>query len=188
MRRRARFGGGGLVCTGEASSVLAETRVGGSSRFLGERFVFEMSAALGGVGGFLLLVKKSVMERCCDICESVSVNKRLTRSFGAPRRLDSPVNAHATAMLVIRAAWAARGAKVQSWPKEALSRAQPNRPDCSELVEWAKLDAASPGSRRPRRRAVQMRRGVAAAIWFFGPPFGTATTHARGGSQTTRSC
>ena len=67
MRRRARFGGGGLVCTGEASSVLAETRVGGSSRFLGERFVFEMSAALGGVGGFLLLVKKSVMERCCDI-------------------------------------------------------------------------------------------------------------------------
>ena len=68
MRRRARFGGGGLVCTGEASSVLAETRVGGSSRFLGERFVFEMSAALGGVGGFLLLVKKSVMERCCDIC------------------------------------------------------------------------------------------------------------------------
>ena len=73
MRRRARFGGGGLVCTGEASSVLAETRVGGSSRFLGERFVFEMSAALGGVGGFLLLVKKSVMERCCDICVTLSL-------------------------------------------------------------------------------------------------------------------
>ncbi len=63
MRRLARFGGG-LVCTGDASSVDAETLVGGSSRFLGERFVFATRAALGGVGGFLLLVKKSVMERC----------------------------------------------------------------------------------------------------------------------------
>ena len=113
MRLLARFGGGGLVCTGEASSVLAETRVGGSSRFLGERFVFEMSAALGGVGGFLLLVKKSVMERCCDICESVSVNKRLARSFDAPRQIGNVVNAHAAAMRVIRAAWAARRAQVQ---------------------------------------------------------------------------
>ena len=51
----------------DASSVLAETRVGGSSRFFGERFVLLMRAARGGVGGFLLLVKKSVMERCCDI-------------------------------------------------------------------------------------------------------------------------
>ena len=46
---------------------LADTRVGGSSLFLGERFVFATRAARGGVGGFLLLVKKSVMERCCDI-------------------------------------------------------------------------------------------------------------------------
>ena len=76
MRRRARFGGGGLVCTGEASSVDAETRVGGSSRFFGLRFVFATRAALGGVGGFLLLVKKSVMERCCDIC----VNAARTRA------------------------------------------------------------------------------------------------------------
>ena len=68
MRRRALFCGGGLVCTGDASSVLAETRVGGSSRFLGERFVLLMRAALGGVGGFRRFVKKSVMERCCDIC------------------------------------------------------------------------------------------------------------------------
>jgi len=73
MRRRARFGGGGLVCTGDASSVLAETLVGGSSRFLGERFVLLMRAARGGVGGFLLLVKKSVMERCCDICVTLSL-------------------------------------------------------------------------------------------------------------------
>ena len=68
MRRLARFGGGGLVCTGDASSVDAETLVGGSSRFLGERFVFAMRAARGGVGGFRRFVKKSVMERCCDIC------------------------------------------------------------------------------------------------------------------------
>ena len=68
MRRRARFGGGGLVCTGDASSVDAETLVGGSSRFLGERFVLLMRAARGGVGGFRRFVKKSVMERCCDIC------------------------------------------------------------------------------------------------------------------------
>ena len=67
MRRLALFCGGGLVCTGDASSVLAETRVGGSSRFFGLRFVFATRAALGGVGGFLLFVKKSVMERCCDI-------------------------------------------------------------------------------------------------------------------------
>ena len=67
MRRRALFCGGGLVCTGDASSVLAETRVGGSSRFFGLRVVFATRAARGGVGGFLLLVKKSVMERCCDI-------------------------------------------------------------------------------------------------------------------------
>ena len=78
MRRRARFGGGGLVCTGDASSVLAETLVGGSSRFLGERFVFATRAARGGVGGFLLLVKKSVMERCCDIC--------VVRRYGARER------------------------------------------------------------------------------------------------------
>ena len=121
MRRRARFGGGGLVCTGDASSVEAETLVGGSSLFLGERFVLLMRAARGGVGGFLLFVKKSVMERCCDICESVSVNKRLTRSFDAPQQLDSPVNAHAAAMRVIRAAWAARRAQVQRWPKEACN-------------------------------------------------------------------
>ena len=68
MRRRARFGGGGLVCTGDASSVDAETRVGGSSRFFGLRFVLATRAALGGVGGFRRFVKKSVMERCCDIC------------------------------------------------------------------------------------------------------------------------
>ena len=67
MRRLALFCGGGLVCTGDASSVLAETRVGGSSLFLGQRFGFEMRAALGGVGGFRRFVKKSVMERCCDI-------------------------------------------------------------------------------------------------------------------------
>ncbi len=47
--------------------MLAETLVGGSSRFLGERFVLLMRAALGGVGGFRRFVKKSVMERCCDI-------------------------------------------------------------------------------------------------------------------------
>ena len=74
MRRLALFCGGGLVCTGDASSVLAETRVGGSSRFLGERFVLLMRAARGGVGGFLLLVKKSVMERCCDICVTLSLS------------------------------------------------------------------------------------------------------------------
>jgi hypothetical protein len=129
MRRRALLCGGGLVCTGDASSVDAETRVGGSSRFLGERFVLLMRAARGGVGGFLLLVKKSVMERCCDIVsarESVSVNKRLTRSFDAPRQIGNAVNAHATAMSVIYAAWAARRAKVQPWPKEANSvRARP---------------------------------------------------------------
>ena len=68
MRRRALFGGGGLVCTGDASSVDAETLVGGSSRFLGERFVLLMRAARGGGGGFRRFVKKSVMERCCDIC------------------------------------------------------------------------------------------------------------------------
>ena len=69
MRRRARFGGGGLVCTGDASSSLFDTRVGGgSSRFFGERFVFATRAARGGVGGFRRFVKKSVMERCCDIC------------------------------------------------------------------------------------------------------------------------
>ena len=72
MRRLALFCGGGLVCTGDASSVLAETRVGGSSRFFGLRFVLATRAALGGVGGFLLLVKKSVMERCCDICVMLS--------------------------------------------------------------------------------------------------------------------
>ena len=55
MRRLALFCGGGLVCTGDASSVLAETRVGGSSRFFGLRFVLATRAALGGVGGFLLL-------------------------------------------------------------------------------------------------------------------------------------
>ena len=45
MRRLALFCGGGLVCTGDASSVDAETLVGGSSRFLGERFVLLMRAA-----------------------------------------------------------------------------------------------------------------------------------------------
>ena len=75
MRRLALFCGGGLVCTGDASSVLAETLVGGSSRFLGERFVLLMRAARGGVGGFLLLVKKSVMERCCDICVTLSLSR-----------------------------------------------------------------------------------------------------------------
>ena len=75
MRRRARFGGGGLVCTGDASSVLAETLVGGSSRFLGERFVFATRAALGGVGGLRRFVKKSVIERCCDICVTLSLSR-----------------------------------------------------------------------------------------------------------------
>ena len=75
MRRRARFGGGGLVCTGDASSVDAETLVGGSSRFLGERFVFATRAARGGVGGFRRFVKKSVMERCCDICVPLSLSR-----------------------------------------------------------------------------------------------------------------
>ena len=75
MRRRALFGGGGLVCTGDASSVDAETLVGGSSRFLGERFVLLMRAALGGVGGFRRFVKKSVMERCCDICVTLSLSR-----------------------------------------------------------------------------------------------------------------
>ena len=88
MRRLARFGGGGLVCTGDASSVDAETRVGGSSRFLGERFVFATRAALGGVGGFLLLVKKSVMERCCDIVptrEGAGRYHESLASFSHPR-------------------------------------------------------------------------------------------------------
>ena len=67
MRRLALFCGGGLVCTGDASSVLAETLVGGSSRFFGLRFVLATRAALGGVGGLRRFVKKSVMERCCDI-------------------------------------------------------------------------------------------------------------------------
>merc|ERR1719163_2297485 len=93
-----------------------------------------MRAALGGVGGFLHLVKKSVMERCCDIAlrgatesESVSVKGRFTRSSGSPRRLDSPVNAHATAMRMIGAAWAARRAKVQPWPKEAQTQSVRSR-------------------------------------------------------------
>ena len=75
MRRLALFCGGGLVCTGDASSVLAETRVGGSSRFFGLRFVFATRAARGGVGCFLLFVKKSVMERCCDICVTLSLSR-----------------------------------------------------------------------------------------------------------------
>ena len=88
MRRLALFCGGGLVCTGDASSVDAETRVGGSSRFLGERFVLLMRAARGGVGGFLLLVKKSVMERCCDIVsahEGASHYNVSLASFSHPR-------------------------------------------------------------------------------------------------------
>ena len=153
MRRRARFGGGGLVCTGEASSVDAETLVGGSSRFLGERFVFEMSAALGGVGGFLLLVKKSVMERCCDICviasESVSAKGRFTRSSESPRQLDSPVNAHATAMRVIGAAWAARGAKVQPWPKEAQTQSVRSRFSRGKLLAASNRLGSTLQRRRP---------------------------------------
>ena len=128
MRRRARFGGGGLVLIGDASSVDAETLVGGSSRFLGERFVLLMRAARGGGGGFRRFVKKSVMERCCDICvvrrdarESVSVNKRLTRSVDAPRQIGNAVNAHAAAMRVIGAAWAARRAKVQLGQKRPVT-------------------------------------------------------------------
>mgnify|MGYP003315828003 FL=1 len=88
MRRLALFCGGGLVCTGDASSVDAETRVGGSSRFLGERFVLLMRAARGGVGGFLLLVKKSVMERCCDIVsarEGAGHYNESLASFSHPR-------------------------------------------------------------------------------------------------------
>ena len=88
MRRLALFCGGGLVCTGDASSVDAETRVGGSSRFLGERFVLLMRAARGGVGGFLLLVKKSVMERCCDIVSAREAASHYTESlasFSHPR-------------------------------------------------------------------------------------------------------
>ena len=71
MRRLIRFGGGGLL-RGDASSFDADTRVGsvcgsGVGCGLGERFVFATSAARGGVGGFLRLAKKSVMERCCDM-------------------------------------------------------------------------------------------------------------------------
>ncbi len=83
MRRRARFGGGGLVLIGDASSVDAETLVGGSSRFLGERFVLLVRAARGGVGGFRRFVKKSVMERCCDICVTRCYRERERFSKGA---------------------------------------------------------------------------------------------------------
>ena len=54
MRRRARLAAAGSFARGR-SSVDAE-RASASSRFWGA-VRFEMSAALGGVGGFLLLVK-----------------------------------------------------------------------------------------------------------------------------------
>ena len=123
MRRLALFCGGGLVCTGDASSVDAETRVGGSSRFFGLRFVFATRAALGGVGGFLLLVKKSVMERCCDI---VSKARAASTSRSLPFHTRAALHERPTSFRAARLPesrfWAGRGPLREAGEKRAVNR------------------------------------------------------------------